>query len=84
MASIGGVLMQGGLINGYSIAAVAAQAANAASLAQSAYSQATTANTTANNALHRANNHMHGAGTYYVVDPESGTLGVGGVSGSPT
>ena len=29
MASIGGVLMSGGLINGYSIATIAAMAANA-------------------------------------------------------
>ena len=40
MASIGGVLMSGGLINGYSIAAVAAQAASAQSTANQALSKA--------------------------------------------
>ncbi len=40
MASIGGVLMSGGLINGYSIAAVAAQAASAQGAASSALGKA--------------------------------------------
>ena len=40
MASIGGVLMSGGLINGYSIAALANQVANAYGIASSAMSRA--------------------------------------------
>ena len=40
MASIGGVLMSGGLINGYSIAALANQVANAYGIASSALNRA--------------------------------------------
>jgi hypothetical protein len=39
MASVGGILMSQGLINGYNIAVVAAQAANAEALAYSANNQ---------------------------------------------
>ena len=53
MASIGGVLMSGGLINGYSIAAVAAQAANAQSIANQAL-------TKANEAYNHLPSHNHG------------------------
>ena len=57
MASIGGVLMGSGLINGYSIAAVAAQAANAEALANSAWNKANSAEGTANSALSKVSNH---------------------------
>ena len=43
MASIGGVLMSNGLINGYNIAAIAASANNAYSLANSAMARANAA-----------------------------------------
>ena len=54
MASIGGVLMSSGLINGYSIANVASTAEYALSLANSAYGLANTANTTAGTAYNLA------------------------------
>lgn len=52
MASIGGVLMSGGLINGYNIAAIAASANNA-------YNKANQALQTANAAYSKATNHTH-------------------------
>lgn len=61
MASIGGVLMSGGLINGYSIAAIAAEAANANATAQSAYARANEAQNTASSALSYARHHSHSA-----------------------
>ena len=51
MASIGGVLMSGGLINGYSIAALANQVANAYGIASSAMSRANEAFNQAQNTL---------------------------------
>ena len=77
MASIGGVLMSGGLINGYSIAAVAAQAAYAESVALSAYSAANNAASAAENALNVANtkasnSHIHSYTLTYGFDPDTG------------
>ena len=83
MASVGGMLMQSGTINGYNIARVAAAAIQAGENASAAILKANQALEAANNALHRANNHQHYGGTYYVVAP-SGTLSVNGVSGNPT
>lgn len=67
MASIGGVLMSGGLINGYSIAAIAAEAATANANAISALGAAATAQTTAEAAQSSVNSlgqaysgHVHG------------------------
>ncbi len=51
--------MSSGLINGYSIAAVAAQAANAEALANSAWNKANSAEGTANSALSKVSNHKH-------------------------
>ena len=62
MASIGGVLMSSGLVNGYSIAQVAAQADQAISNAWSALSKANDALTKAQDALdavNRLKNHRH-------------------------
>ena len=54
MASIGGVLMSGGLINGYSIAALANQVANAYGIASSAMSRANEAYNQAQNVFQYA------------------------------
>ena len=62
MASIGGVLMSGGLINGYSIAAIAAMAAQAAAEAYSAQQAAWAAQSTANDAYGRASDAYYRAG----------------------
>lgn len=59
MASIGGVLMSNGLINGYSIAAIAASANNAYNTAASAYNLASAAYSRANEAYSHLPNHNH-------------------------
>ena len=59
MATIGGVLMQGGLINGYNIAKVAADAAAAKQTANSAYSTANSAMKRADAAYDHLPQHSH-------------------------
>ena len=62
MASIGGVLMSGGLINGYSIAAIAAAAYGAQATANGAYNLASAAYSRANAAYDHLPWHTHGFG----------------------
>ena len=71
MASIGGVLMSGGLINGYSIAAIAAEATQANATAQSALS-------TARSVQQAFDGHRHYVYLYVSGEPEDITTITGG------
>ena len=72
MASIGGVLMSNGLINGYSIAAIAAQAASAQSTANQALTKANSVESSFRGHTHSIGYSTASVGVGCTVDGKSG------------